>query len=348
VTGRAATAILLAAGLVFWPAAAAAKEPQLKVERARLATALTCHGEVKPRAQPPILFLPGTGSDGSRVYALGKGAFDALGRPVCVVAFPHRTTADVQVSVQYLVYAIRRTSQLAHRAIALAGVSQGGLLARIALTYWPSLRTRVSDVVSAAAPHHGSTARIGGLCDERGCPPAIWQQAAGSRFLRALDSGRDETPGPTSWTTVRSATDEVAQPQTGPAPTSALDGAQNVLIQRVCPGRLTSHLGTAVDSVTLGVLADAITQRGPAKPSRLPPDVCSHPYGTGLDEQQTELFLELGQRLIGQSLANVPRVHREPRVRWWARRRDRSPRPTQDYFKSELEKRPNIRTGARR
>jgi triacylglycerol lipase len=316
VSRGAAAAMLLAA----WPATAAADEPELKVERAKLAEALTCHSEVKPGGQPPILVLPGTGSDGSRVYALGKGALDALGRPVCVVAFPHRTTADVQVSVQYLVYALRRTSRLARRAIALAGVSQGGLLARIALTYWPSLRMRVSDVVSAAAPHHGSTATGGGLCDERGCPPAVWQQAAGSRFLGALNSGRDEAPGPAAWTTVRSATDELVQPQSGPAATSALKGARNVLIQRICPGRVTSHLGTAVDSVTMALLADAIKHQGPATPSRLPSDVCSHPYGTGLDERQTTLFLELGQSLIGQGLRSVPHVRREPRVRWWARR----------------------------
>jgi triacylglycerol lipase len=348
VTRRATTAILLATGLASWPVAAAAKEPKLKVQRAKLAKALSCHGEIKVRGEPPILFLPGTGSDGSRVYALGKGALDALGRPLCVVSFPDRTTADVQVSVQYLVYAIRRTSRLARRAIALAGVSQGGLLARIALTYWPSLRTRVGDVISAAAPHHGATARVGGLCDERGCPPAIWQQAAGSRFLRALNSGRDESPEPTSWTTVRSATDELVQPQTGPVPTSALEGARNILIQRICPGRVTSHLGTAVDSVTVAVLADAVRHIGSAKPSRLPPDVCSHPYGTGLDEQQTAFFLELGQQLFGQSVASVPRVRREPRVRWWARRRGTSQRHIQGDSRPELEVRPNIQRRVRR
>jgi hypothetical protein len=72
-------------------------------------------------------------------------------------------------------------------------------------------------------------------CLVEGCPPAIWQQAAGSRFLRALNDGRDEAPGRVAYTTVRSATDEVVQPQTGPAPTSALRGASNVLIQGVCP-----------------------------------------------------------------------------------------------------------------
>ena len=119
--------------------------------------------------------------------------------------------------------------------------------------------------------------------------PAAWQQAAGSRFLRALNTRRDETPGPTSWTTVRSATDQTVQPQTGAHPTSALKGATNVLIQDVCPGREVTHIGTALDSVTWAVAVDAIANDGPAKVSRLPADVCSHPFAPGLDESADAL-----------------------------------------------------------
>jgi len=266
---RRAAAIFLAAG----PTTAAAVESELSVERAKLAKALTCHREVKPGPEPPILFLPGTGSDGSHVYAVGKATFDALGRAVCVVAFPHRTTADVRVSVQ---------------------------------------------------------------------------QAAGSRFPEALNSGRDDRPGPTSWTTVRSATEDLVQPQTAPVPTAALEGARNILIQRICPGRVTSHLGTAVDSVTVAVLADAVRHMGSANLSRLPPDVCSHPYGTGLDEQQTAFFLELRQQVFGQSVASVPRVRREPRVRCWATRRGRSQRRIEGDSRPELDVRRNIQRRVRR
>ena len=83
---------------------------------------------------------------------------------------------------------------------------------------------------------------------------------------------------------MRSATDEVVQPQTGPHPTSALRGATNILIQAVCPGRVTTHVGTAVDSVTFAAFLDAISHKGAAKVSRLPADVCAHPYAPGLDE----------------------------------------------------------------
>jgi hypothetical protein len=154
-----------------------------------------------------------------------------------------------------------------------------------------------------------------------GCPPALWQQRTGSALLRTLNDGRDETPGRTSYTTVRSATDDIVRPQTGPRPTSALEGAANILIQDVCPGRATTHLGTAVDSVTVAALADAVTHQGPAKVSRLPADVCAHPYGTGLDEVRTAQFLAIAPQLVAQGSEDLPVVRREPKVRAWVKRR---------------------------
>jgi len=312
----AAVALAAAAGLLAGPAGASAREPRLTVSPSRLAAAVTCHGKVRPGAPPPLVFAPGTWSDGSQVFALGRGAFEALGRPVCVVSFPDRTTADMQVSVQYLVHAIRAAARRARHPVDVAGVSQGGVLARLAMTVWPSLGANVDDVVTVAAPHHGARGSLD-VCARQGCPPAIWQQARGSNLLDALNDGRDETPGPSSWTTVRSASDEVVQPQTGAHPTSALEGAQNILIQDACPGRRTTHLATVVDSVTIAVLEDAIRHDGPARRSRLPADVCAHPYGTGLDEQQTARFLALAPELLRQQGAAVPRVRREPKVRAW-------------------------------
>jgi triacylglycerol esterase/lipase EstA (alpha/beta hydrolase family) len=315
---------LFLAALLFAPAAAApAREPRLTVDRARLAAAVTCYDAAGSRGSAPILVVPGTGSDGSQVYALGKSAFDAIGRRPCTVSLPDRATADLQISVQYVVHAIRALSRGTGRRIAVAGISQGGLLARVALTYWPSLQRRVADVVTAAATHHGAVGTPEGAarCLLDGCAPAIWQQAARSRFVRALNDGQDETPGAVAYTTVRSANDDVVQPQTGRAPTSALRGASNILIQDVCPGRTTDHIGTAVDSVTIAALRDAVRHRGPARASRLPEDVCTHPYGTGLDEQQTSAFLDIAAEVLARGVGTVPVVRAEPRLRSWMRRR---------------------------
>jgi hypothetical protein len=99
-----------------------------------------------------------------------------------------------------------------------------------------------------------------------------------------------------------------------------LKGAANILIQKVCPARHTSHLATVVDSVTIAALADALAHPGPAKLSRLPGDVCDHLYGTGLDEARTTQFLALAPQHAAQGNADLPTVRREPRVRAWVKR----------------------------
>lgn len=314
-----AVVLAITVGLLAAPAAGSAAEPPLTVAPAKLRAALQCYGQIGPKAKPPIIFAPGTGSDGAQVHLLGGPAFARIGRPYCAVTFPDRATADVQVSVQYLVAAIRTTSRKAGRPVSVAGVSQGGLLARLALTVWPSLRSRVSDVVSVSGTQHGAPPAP--RCASEGCPPAFWQQARGSQLLSALNNGRDETPGRrTAWTTVRSATDEIVRPQTGRHPTSALRGASNILIQDVCPTRTTTHLATTVDSVTLAVLRDAVTHSGPARASRLPANVCSHPYGDGLDEARTAQFLAIAPAVVARGEAAVPIVRSEPPVRAWLAR----------------------------
>jgi len=316
---------LIAFGVLLLPGTAASAktkrppEPRIAIPKTELEASFHCHGEVEGTSVEPVLFVTGTGATGEESYLIGKGAFDAFGHPVCDVDFPDYTTADIQVSVQYLVYAIRREARMAGRSIAVIGISQGGLLPRFALTYWPSLRTKVTDVLAAAGTQHGTS--VGGACSEAApCPPAFWQQAAGSHLLTALNKQPVEAPGPTAWTTVRSLSDEAVQPQSGRHPTSALKGATNILIQAICPGRVTSHIGTAVDSVTFAAFADALSHKGPAKASRLPADVCAHPYAPGLDEERTALFLAGSGGLIQGQEESVPRVGAEPKVRAYVKR----------------------------
>ena len=313
-----AAAICVLAGA----APAAAADPPLTVAKAKLDAALHCHGKLQGAKREPIMLVTGTGATGDEAYAISKGAFDDYKHPVCTVNFPDFTTADIQVSVQYLVNGIRSMERRAGRPIAVIGISQGGLLPRFALTFWPSLREKVTDVLAAAGTQHGTSLFDPAACVPNGCAPALWQQAQGSKLLTALNAQPDETPGPTSWTTVRSATDEVVQPQTGPHPTSALKGATNILIQSVCPGRQVSHIGTVLDSVAFAAFTDAIAHKGAARISRLPKDVCAHPYAPGLDEAGTSAILAAGGNLITPRLVSqVPRVAAEPPVRAYVRRR---------------------------
>ena len=131
-----------------------------------------------------------------------------------------------------------------------------------------------------------------------------------------------------SFTTVRSATDETVRPQTGRRPTSALEGARNILIQDVCPGRTTNHIGTAVDSVSFAAFVDGIEhsgkgKKGAAKVARFPSNVCDHPYAPGLDEAQTSAFLSASGGLVSGQQAQAPKVASEPKVRPIFRRKAR-------------------------
>ena len=301
-------------------ASALASGPRLTVPQSELDAAFNCPIDPTNALSTPVMFVTGTGASGEQGYLIGQDAFKAYGHPVCYVNFPDFTTADIQISVQYLVYGLRKEFALAHRKVAAIGISQGGLLPRFALTYWPDLRKKVSDVVAAAGTQHGTNLGQGSCSASAPCPPADWQQVKGSRLLRAINSQPDETPGNVSYTTVRSLTDETVQPQGGKHPTSSLDGASNILIQGVCPGRTTSHIGTAVDSVTFAAFVDAVAhggkgKAGAARVSRFPPDVCSHPYATGLNEAQTTLFLKAAGGIIGGNSSTVPTVPAEPRVR---------------------------------
>jgi hypothetical protein len=316
-----ARAISVLAVLAF-PSSAAAADPALTVPQATLDAAVHCVGpSLKGTNLTPVMLVTGTGATGDEVYTITKGAWDLYGHPLCYVNFPDKMTADIQISAQYLVNAIRYEYAQSGKKIAILGISQGGLLPRFALTWWPSLRAKVGDVVAAAGTQHGSTIinssyTINSCSPHGGCPPAVWQQAAGSNLLNALNAYPDETPGTTSWTTVRSTTDEVVQPQTGTNPTSSLKGATNVSIQSVCRNRKTSHVGALLDSVTFEALFDAVAHSGPAKVSRLPKNVCSHPFATGLDEGATWVVLAVAASRL--SSLNVPVVSAEPALAAWA------------------------------
>ena len=262
--GRLKLAVMVAilGALAIGAPSAMASGPRLTVPQSELDAAFKCPIDPTNAAVTPVMFVTGTGASGDQGYLIGQDAFEAYGHPVCYVNFPDFTTADIQISVQYLVYGLRKEFALAHRKVAAIGISQGGLLPRFALTYWPDLRKKVSDVVAAAGTQHGTNIGLGGCTASSPCPPADWQQGKGSHLLRAINSQPDETPGNVSYTTVRSLTDETVQPQGGKHPTSALDGASNILIQGVCPGRTTSHIGTAVDSVTFAAFVDAVARGG--------------------------------------------------------------------------------------
>jgi hypothetical protein len=307
-----AVAALAVPGQAF--AGSTPSDPTLTVSQSLLNASIRCHGpSLVGATRTPIILVSGTGGSGEELYGILQGAFDRYQHPICTVDFPNKMMGDVQVSAQYLANAIRYVNTQSAKKVAIYGLSQGGMLPRWVLTWWPSLRNKVDDVVAVAGTQHGSTNTNGFVCDRtHACPAAVWQQASTSNLLGALNRYPDETPGNTSWTTVYSTTDEVVQPQTGLHPTSALVGATNISIQSVCPGRKVTHIGSALDSVAWGAFVDAVGHAGPALVSRLPANKCSRTFGDGLNDLSSRIAIFAAPKLIQGTWATAPKVSAEP------------------------------------
>jgi hypothetical protein len=306
------SAATLAAVLIVGSTASA--EPPQTVSDALLAAALHCQGGLLRARTEPVLLLPGTGSDGAYLWPSGfQRELRAARVPSCYLNLPDHTNGDMQTSAEYVVFALRTMASQAHRSVAVYGFSQGGVLARLALTFWPSTRRLVADVVSAAAPQHGSTVSIG-CAPTIGCSAAGWQRRVDSQLLALLNRG-DESPSPTSWTTLRTLDDTIAQPVRGPNPTSALGGARNLVLQAICPRRRVEHLAMAFDAVAYAVLRDAMTHSGPASARRLARGVCRTLFVGDLTVAQRRRQLSALSARIGANNLLAPRLSAEPPVR---------------------------------
>jgi hypothetical protein len=303
--------------------------PALTVPAAERSAALRCHGSFTANTLEPVLLSPATGVTPDENYSWNyERAFNAQHRPWCAVTMPHHTLGDIQTAAEYLVHAIRTEHALAHRRIAVLGHSQGGMSMRWALRFWPDSRAMVDDVIGLAGSNHGTTAMVYCIEGITSCPPAVWQQGANARFVKALNSGAETFAG-ISYTEIFTHTDEVVQPNiTDAASSSALHtgaGAiTNVATQDLCPLDLYEHLtiGT-VDPVAYALVMDALTHAGPARPSRVGPSVCLQLYQPGVDPLSAPTYLKALSAvpgLVGVATPNVnlvgaPEVKAEPRLR---------------------------------
>ena len=305
------TAIAFLAVLAPRPAVAAAAGPTLTVPEERLGSSLSCPARFST-FRNPVLLVHGTATNSRDSWAWNYvGALTDLGFPVCAVDLPERALGDIQVSAEYVVHAIRVVAAASGQQVAVIGHSQGNLEVRWALRWWPDLRPLVSDAVSLGGPHHGATG-ADQVCIMGSCAAAAQQMRHGARFLAALNAG-DETPGDVDYTSVFSATDELVQP---PA-TAVLNGATNVEVQDLCPGRPVHHGGLLDDFVVFSVVFDALTHPGPAAVSRLGGDVCAHAWMPGVAEPLTGNAVLYGPASL--AMLHQKTVAHEPALASYAR-----------------------------
>jgi hypothetical protein len=263
-----------------------ARGPKLKVPKETLAAATVCQPEVRNARRQPVLLIPGTTLTPEAEYDWSwRPALVQASIPFCTVTLPQQAMGDVQVAGEFIVYAIRAMHRMSGRRVDILGHSQGGMIGRWALRFWPGLRERVNDLVGLAPSNHG-TLDAQTICATT-CPAAFWQQRADSQFTAALNSGA-ETFAPVDYTSVYTHLDEVVTPNSDESGSSSLhtgDGdITNVALQDVCPADAAEHLAIGTyDPVAYALAMDALTHPGPADPSRIDPGVCSQTLMPGVD-----------------------------------------------------------------
>lgn len=301
--------------------------PALTVKPELLAASLTCSPGVDRAVTTPVLLVAATGVNSTGNFADNWiPALKKRGIPWCASDVPvsqgvqaNYNLGDIAVRGQYVTYAIRTMYARAGRKISIYGHSQGAMMPRWSLRFWPDTRAMVDDMIGAAPSNHGLT--DSGNCKD--CQPAAWQQQTGSQFLTALNSYQQTFPG-ISYTTIRTDNDETVAPAqsvlTGPG------DIRNWRLQDRCAPRPTDHhliVGT-YDAVSEAFVMDALTHPGPAELSRISPSVCGQLLMSGANPLTLPLAgaASMAQQIQGRT---QPGVAREPELPCYVYARDCRP-----------------------
>lgn len=293
----------------------------LETPAAALANSLACSSGVEGATRPVVLLVHGTALNATNTFSWNwVPALTRLALPYCTVNLPFDGMGDIQIAAEYVVYALRTIAQRSGQKVQVVGHSQGGMVPRWALRFWPDTRALVDDLVSLSGSNHG-TVLAGPLCLPT-CSPAIWQQRSNAAFLAVLNREMETYPE-ISYTSIYTHIDEVVFPNLGRNASSRLRGGStnvvNVATQEICPLNLADHLliGTS-DAVAHALALDAIQNTGPAQPARVPRSVCSQLFMPGVDPLDFPVkFLELTAGIAGQLLL-APKVGKEPPLKCYA------------------------------
>ena len=285
--------------------------PALSEAPEKLAAALACSAGLDGTVRTPVLLVHGTSLTPEENWsATYQPALSSLRIPWCTVALPDRGTGDIQRNAEYVVHAIREMRRRAGRPIAIVGASQGGMLPRWALRFWPDLRPMVDDLVGLAPSNHGTTR--GHTSCRRECFPAHRQQMDESRFIEALNSFQETFPG-ISYTNVYTRYDEVLTPPESAALHTGGGQITNVAVQDICPLDFSDHITLALANATGFALAmDAFSNPGPGSRHRVGERGCAQPPIPGYSPTRLAA-------LTGSYFANrdngAARVSEEPPLR---------------------------------
>jgi hypothetical protein len=260
--------------------------PTLDIAAATVRKYLVCSHPAAPRGLP-ILIVPGTGTIPSVDYGWNyERAFTAKRFAWCALTLPQSANGDIQKAGEYIVFAIRMMAAASGRKIDVFGWSQGGMVPRWALRFWPDTRALVADVVGLAPSNHGTVA-VAGVC-RIACLPALRQQGRMSRFIFALNSYAETFPG-IAYTNIYTRHDDIVRPNLDTTGSSSLHTGggviANVAVQDVCPANTARHFAVGTyDPVAYALVIDALSHNGRgAAAARIPKAVCRRRYQPGVD-----------------------------------------------------------------
>jgi hypothetical protein len=260
--------------------------PPLDVWAATVRKSLACSRPAAPHGRL-ILIVPGTGTIPSVDYSWNyERAFTAKGLAWCALTLPQSANGDIQRAGEYVAAAIRLTASAGGAKIDVFGWSQGGMVPRWALRFWPDTRALVANVVGLAPSNHGTTA-VAGVC-RIACLPALRQQGRASRFILALNSFAETFPG-IAYTNIYTRDDDIVRPNLDTTGSSSLHTGggviANVAVQDVCPANAARHFAVGTyDPVAYALAIDALSHSGRgAAADRISKTVCRERLAPGVD-----------------------------------------------------------------
>lgn len=322
--------VAVAAGLALpvVPASAAAGpgerrpgDPRLSVDRGAVEAAMVCRGPVDGGGRKPVLLVHGSFFSGTENYGWNYlPELAARGYRACTVELPNRSIDDIQVAAEHVVVAVHRLARETGRQVDLLAHSQGVLQARWAVKWWPSVQAQVDDLVGLAGPNQGTTVAASPAVALGGCQACL-QMAPGSAFLTALNAG-DQSPGDVSYTSIYTTlVDELIVPN---ATAPLIEGASNLELQALCPGRPVTHVSIVADTAAHALVLDAFTQPGPASAARFSRATCRQTTFVGLPGTLGGVEMLLGPH-TPPMVGTIPAT--EPPLKPYARRQSEPTSP---------------------
>lgn len=300
-------------------AASGAPGPALSVSESELAAALNCPRRLAGATRAPVLLVPGTALEPRANFGWNyEPALDAAGIAWCALTLPRYGMGDVQDSAEYVVHALRRMHAESGRRVSIVGYSQGGMVGRWALKWWPDTRAIVEDVVGLSPSNHGSLS--GRAICVATCSPALWQQIDRSRFFAALNDGAETFAG-IDYTVAYTRYDEIVTPnidaRTASSPLRTGGGRiSNIQVQGICPLDVADHLAMgSYDPVAWAVALDALGHDGPADAGRIGRGVCAGLFMPGVDVPAFAGNYAHFTATIARAVLLAPQVPAEPPLR---------------------------------